>query len=559
MTYSILISSKPLEIAFTLAALVAALLAIVLPRLGTRFFRRAERSLGRLARKRARAILFAAGFPMIARVLLVPVLPLPRPYVHDEFSYLLMADTFAHARVANPPPPEWRHFETEYVLMQPTYASQYQPAQGLVMAAGQMIAGGPWWGVWASVGLMCGLLCWALQGMVPARWALCGALGAALQFGIFGFWMNSYFGGAIAAAGGALVFGSLKRLRTKPRVAAAIGAAGLVILLASRPLEGAIWFAIWIAWITVPRRQLWRSTVVTGGAVLITGVSMLALYNWKVTGHVLRSPYQQGRAIYGTPQSFWWQPAARVQTFSNPQLRANYLNQLDYWNRRSSVRRLWESTWRRLRDFWRFYIGPFFTAAVLFLPLVWRRRALRPWVFASIPFVVEHATYHAWYPQQSASETVLIVLFLLFGWRDMRASTRGLAMSRNLAVAFIAAICLLVAGKAARLRGAETVWASLATQERPRDRVETWLAAKPGKHLVFVRYSAGHSFIDEWVFNKADIPGARVVFARMIDPESDAWLIDAMPFYDVWRADADTGDVQRLRTFGGVDLSARVE
>ncbi len=138
--------------------------------------------------------------------LLLPLFPIPKPYVHDEFSYLLMADTFAHGRVANPVPPEWKHFEAEYVLLQPSYASQYQPGQGVALAVGQLVTGQPWWGVWASVGLMCGILYWALGGILPRGWALFGACAAAVQFGIFGFWMNSYFGGAVTACGGALVF-----------------------------------------------------------------------------------------------------------------------------------------------------------------------------------------------------------------------------------------------------------------------------------------------------------------------------------------------------------------
>ena len=292
-----------------------------------------ESAFASFSQKKTLAIFVAGLLPLVVRALLLPILPVPRPAIQDEFSYLLASDTFASGRLANPTPPLAEHFETMQELMRPVYASKYPPFSGLVMAAGQKLTGQPWVGVWLSMGLLCGVLCWALQGWLPSVWALGGSMLAVLHIGIVSYWTEGYWGGTCAAIGGALLIGAVPRLVERPRASMAVTfAAGLAILANTRPFEGLVFAVVCSAWLVFQ----WVRTKRLDSLVLKTAILPMALllipvgawmgyYNYRLTGHALQLPYVAHDNQYALRTPLLWpvheQPAP---VYSNTFLR-------DFW------------------------------------------------------------------------------------------------------------------------------------------------------------------------------------------------------------------------------------
>jgi hypothetical protein len=116
-------------------------------------------------------------------------------------------------------------------------------------------------------------------------------------------------------------------------------------------------------------------------------------------------------------------------------------------------------------------------------------------------------------------------------WRDRRI---GRVVAYGLLVAWVTIAC--ATGVTKRWRAAERPdWA------RERARIAADLAQAGGRHLVFVRYAPRHSPHQEWVYNGADLgPAAPILWARAIDPESDARLMRHDADRRAWLIEPDT-------------------
>src|SRR5256885_2267196 len=277
------------------------LLAIFLPRFISRVFHALESPLSRLAERKTLLIITVFFLVITVRLALLPQLRVPLPGIHDEYSYLLLGDTLAHGRLANSPHPMWMSFESFHVNWFPAYASKYPPGQGVVLALGQWL-GHPWIGVLLSVAAMCAAILWMLQAWLPARWALLGAVLVALKFGIASYWINSYWGGAVAATGGAPGLGTMPpTLRCARTTHALLLGLGIAILANTRPYEGLLfcipvagWFLCWLAGKTkspVALRTRIARVLAPLAVVLALTTGFIGYYNWRLTGSALLFPH----------------------------------------------------------------------------------------------------------------------------------------------------------------------------------------------------------------------------------------------------------------------------
>jgi len=474
-----------------------------------------------------RALLVVGLLAGLGNAVLTLIQGPPIAVVSDEWSYLLATDTFASGRVTNPPSPH-RALVGENTLGTPTYQSKYPPAQGLILALGQRLGGHPLVGLWLSAALLAVAVTWCLQAWVGPQWALLGGLLIALRLGVGSYWNQSYWGGSVAAIGGALVYGAVRRLTVmdKPRLRdSLLLALGLAVLANSRPFEGmlaslpAAWMLFrWFMGLAASGRRLATVRIALPvAALLVVTVMGIGYYNWRVTGDPLKVPHLHYKELYERPSEFVWerQPGAMSQHVIVERTADG--EEPSWWS--VGLRNGWHRIWLVLFLF----LSPALAVPLLFGLGVLRDRSLRPLALACVLVLFGHFASDQFYPHYSAPLTAplwILAVVVLAGAYDWRWRTRPVGAGLSLVAIGLVVISFLVQVPAFRPDADAPIRKRLEFQQDLQDR--------PGRHLVLGPRSVVYNY------NPADLRGAEVLWAADMGAEENARLFELFPDYERW-------------------------
>lgn len=520
-------------------------------------FNRLERGFALLARRKRLSVLLVGLGVIVVRGGLTPILGIPQPRWNDEFSYLLSADTFAHAKLTNPTHPMWVHFESFHIIERPTYMSMYPPAQGLFLALGQRI-GHPWLGQLLVTALMCSAMCWMLQAWLPPPWALLGGVLAALRLGILSYWINGYWCASVVALGGALLLGALPRLKKLGRARDAILLAlGLALLANSRPYEGLLLSipvaASMLLWLLRTRftRRILIGVLLPIIALLSAFAVATGYYYARVTGNPFRMTYQVNRETYATAPYFLWQKPRPEPLYHHKVMRDFYRWELTQFEDNRTLGGALRRTRDKLLSAWQFYLGPALSIPLLAFPWILHDRRMR-FPLATLAVFLAGLSPQTWtLPHYFAPATSLLYLVLLQCMRHMRLwkgrhSYRGTAAVRMIVVVCCAVFLLRVVA-ASTHTPIEPAWprGNLDRAAIIRD-----LNREPGDHLILVRYQPAygvqHDVDHEWVYNAADIDSAKIVWARDMGDQQNQELLRYFHGRRVWLLNGDQASPRLL-------------
>jgi hypothetical protein len=387
-----------------------------------------------------------------------------------------------------------------------------------------------------------------LQAWTRPRWALWGgAFTALLLAGVHvyaGYWTTTYWGGALAASGGAMVFGGVRRLTSIRRYslvgpAVAVGV-GLAVLANTRPFEGllaaipALMVLAALAVRSIRRRQS-LSWIGASFAVLVPVALLMAYHNFRVTGHATEFPYMQHERQYASGAVLRGRVPPPLPAYRHAVIACLYTAGAGHFAPLPTAKAYLGDLRFRFQVLREGLVPVFVLPLLLILP--WAMRRDPPWLalaslamvgigFAVMPFLM--------LPHYAAPALGAYVILLTMGARQLHAlHVRKWRLGRT--VLRVVQLWVLVNAVLSVAAYGRTRDARLERWQWQRSRMVKELTSSGQQHLVVVTYGAKHHPNAEWVYNAADIDASPVVWARSMGDERDAQLLKYFGERRVWR------------------------
>ncbi len=470
------------------------------------------------------------------------------PRVHDEFSYMLGADTLLHGRLANPTPPVWEALQSFHTVVHPNYASKYPVGAGLLVALG-MVFGMPLASSWLGAALMTVCVTWMIAGVLPKRWAIFGGVLISLSPFIQLAWSQSLLHGFLPASGNALLMGGVLRLRRRVDFSTALASGfGVGLLAISRPFEGlcctlictsVLWFA-WSRHGWLLRSKLALRTVLFAAAPILSALILIAAHNHAVTGDWRKMPYQLHELQYGVAPLFVFSPPNLNNTAKRIDLPAVFhdyhaIDSLNWYRERVGVNGWMRGVYDACRELFKVTFP--LSGLLLIGGLAWSNYRLPRALALAVAIQVAASACVCWVYSHYLAPILpwLLLLSLLSARISLRENNKLQAQLVRLAmfaIVLIEVASLVVFAGVAKRNEAE-LWS------RKRQNIVQQLSTQDGRHLVLVRYTAKHNVHQEWVYNLACPSECSIVWARYEDGRWISALLKEYPDRTVWEIEAD--------------------
>jgi hypothetical protein len=349
--------------------------------------------------------------------------------------------------------------------------------------------------------------------------------------------MNGYWGGAVSAVAGCLVFGALPRLTAEFRTRDAVWLGlGLSLQMLTRPFE----FILLLAGACVflfPLRRDWRKWALPALLATLPGAGLTLLQDHAVTGSWTTLPYALSRYQYGIPTTFTFQANPEPHLPLNQEQRVDYLMQSDiHGTGPETPARYFGRLAERVRFYRFFFLAPLYAALPALLLKMREARFVRV-VACLLIFSLGANFYPYFYPHYIAAAACLFLLAAVTALNRLGPNA-GRAIAVLCAAHFLFWYGLHLAGDERMWRFEP--WDSIDHGDPDgRIAIDRRLAQEPGKQLVFVRYAPKH-LIEEWIHNAADPDSARVVWANDLGMQENVRLQRYYPDRKAWLLEPDS-------------------